>query len=61
MAQQKIASRMALLMFSDYHILEIEAFDEKHWTINWCLQHLASYVRSMTCSLYPIKRVNMTR
>lgn len=38
-------------MFSDYHILESEAFDENHWTTNWCQQHVAFYIHSTTCSL----------
>lgn len=42
-----------ILWLSHFRNLSI---DENHWTINWCLQHLASYIHSRTCSLYPIKK-----
>lgn len=42
-----------VLWLSHFRNLSI---DENHWTINWCLQHLASYIHSRTCSLYPIKK-----
>lgn len=42
-----------VLWLSHFRNLSI---DENHWTINWCLQHLVSYIHSRTCSLYPIKK-----